>query len=242
MRALPALLFLLLIGCPAAPEPERCDDDDDDTTLDDDDSGDDGDDDSGDDDDTPPPNGAPTPPQIVLAPPDATAIDPLSCQIEGAAWDPDGDVLYYRFRWSVDGVEVENPASTLQQEETVTGQVWTCSVTAFDGEVESESVSASVSIGEGNDVPSAPQITIEPASPLPSDDLSCVIVTPSVDPEGDPISYYFVWSRDGTEVIFDQSIVSASATAAGEQWMCSVTPLTDFGPGDAATATVIIGS
>ncbi|MEC7987595.1 MAG: SUMF1/EgtB/PvdO family nonheme iron enzyme, partial [Myxococcota bacterium] len=80
--------------------------------------------------------------------------------------------------------------------------------------------------------PSAPDISIDPSSATELvDDLTCVIDTDSVDPDGNSITYTFEWTVNGTAYTGTASTtthsgdtISASETTAGEVWECSVTP------------------
>ena len=46
---------------------------------------------------------------------------------------------------------------------------------------------------ETNRAPSEPVVRISPASPSSDDDLRCQRAQPSVDPEGDPVTYVIRW-------------------------------------------------
>ena len=44
--------------------------------------------------------------------------------------------------------------------------------------------------------PTAPVINITPDEPLSGDDLVCTVITPSADPDGDPITYTYEWYKN----------------------------------------------
>jgi hypothetical protein len=67
---------------------------------------------------------------------------------------------------------------------------------------------------------------VTPDNPKTEDDLTCTITVPSVDPDGDPVTYRYRWYKDDVhQPPFDElDVVPASATAKGETWKCVVTP------------------
>jgi hypothetical protein len=69
--------------------------------------------------------------------------------------DPDGDALSYTFSWMVNEESAEQSGSEISSDLTTQGDSWSCTVTPSDGELEGESASDSVEIGEpayGGDV------------------------------------------------------------------------------------------
>ena len=68
--------------------------------------------------------------------------------------------------------------------------------------------------------PSAPGVRISPDMPTLDDDLRCQRAQPSVDPEGEPVSYQISWEVDGQPVSNNTELVHATETEAGETWTC----------------------
>ena len=95
--------------------------------------------------------------------------------------------------------------------------------------------------GEVNLPPSAPVLAIEPAEPTEIDDLNCVISTPSVDPEGEELTYYYAWRVDGQDPEIDTSTVSADNTWVGHVWTCYAWASDGKHESEAAAAEVVIG-
>jgi hypothetical protein len=97
-------------------------------------------------------NTAPTAPTIAISPDAPFAPDPLTCAIGTPSVDADGDTIAYTFVWTVDGApftgatDGARPGDTVPAAATEAGQVWTCAVTASDGEVETSPVEASVEV------------------------------------------------------------------------------------------------
>lgn len=92
-----------------------------------------------------------------------------------------------------------------------------------------------------NGVPTAPVVEIAPASPASSQDLLAAIVTESVDPEGDPVSYTYEWLRNGVvDPAWTSALVLASATSRADTWTVRVTPHDDDASGPYGTDEVVV--
>jgi hypothetical protein len=96
-------------------------------------------------------NSAPSDPTVGLSPTEpAASKDDLICGPSSMSTDPDGDAITYVFSWTVDGVaftDTETTASTgdtVPGLETLDGEVWSCTITATDGDLSSGSASTSV--------------------------------------------------------------------------------------------------
>ena len=91
--------------------------------------------------------------------------------------------------------------------------------------------------------PSTPEVVIDPAEPTGADTLTALLVEESVDPQGDYLSYRYVWYRDetlmgglsGPEVIPDH-------TGKGEHWEVRVIASDGFSDATPATDEVVIGN
>jgi hypothetical protein len=90
--------------------------------------------------------------------------DDLRCSIDAVATDADDDPLEYEIRWYRDGIEVEVGLSTevldgdtVNAEETIGGEEWTCEITAVDdddGETDAtDQVSIAGWLGRLEDLP-----------------------------------------------------------------------------------------
>ena len=94
-----------------------------------------------------------------------------------------------------------------------------------------------------NALPSAPVVSLAPASPLSDDDLTVSIDAPSVDPDGDAVTYTYAWTVGGAaSTASTSSSLPASATARDEVWGVSVTANDAYGASPVATASVVIGN
>ncbi|MDH5374686.1 MAG: cohesin domain-containing protein [Candidatus Bathyarchaeota archaeon] len=93
-----------------------------------------------------------------------------------------------------------------------------------------------------NHPPTAPVVDVLPEFPVTADELICKIVIPSVDPDGDPITYTYEWYKnDAIQTDLTTNTVSFSKTSKGETWKCVVTPTdeTKNGPTDEDSATIM---
>jgi hypothetical protein len=79
-----------------------------------------------------------------------------------------------------------------------------------------------------NEVPTAPTLSIEPAEPTTTDDLSVQITADAVD-SGRILFYRTVWSRDGQHVLAldDETSVPAAETTRDEVWSVEVSAVDD---------------
>jgi len=74
-----------------------------------------------------------------------------------------------------------------------------------------------------NQRPTPPKVEIQPDQPqVGESDLDCVIVTESVDPDGDSLTYAYSWKVDGESIVSDSASIQAGLPKAGERWACQV--------------------
>jgi hypothetical protein len=93
-----------------------------------------------------------------------------------------------------------------------------------------------------NGLPSAPSVSLSPSAPYGDDDLVVSIDTPSVDPEGDRVTYGYAWYRDGVASTASSSAtLPASATTRGERWTVEVWANDGLGESPLGSASVTIG-
>ncbi len=72
---------------------------------------------------------------------------------------------------------------------------------------------------DANEPPGAPVIELSPGSPTTVDDLRVVVLSDAADPDGDAVTYSYLWFQDGA-LVDDQvgDTVPADVTAKGETW------------------------
>jgi formylglycine-generating enzyme required for sulfatase activity len=85
-------------------------------------------------------------------------------------------------------------------------------------------------------------VAITPEAPNDDEGLSCAVVTESVDPDGDAVTYAFAWSVDGVDAGIAGANVDAARTSAGETWTCSVTASDGSATSGAGTDSVTVAA
>ena len=94
-----------------------------------------------------------------------------------------------------------------------------------------------INVLDCNQPPTEPDVEVTPDSACESDDLTCTITTESTDPDGDAVTYTYMWYKDGglmggltledtTHLAYS---ISAALTRTGETWRCTVTPKDERG-------------
>ena len=83
-------------------------------------------------------NSPPTPARVALKPRTPRAQQALECELLAPAADPDGDSVTYRYAWFKDGAPQKGSTRpVLAATQVKSGDLWSCQVTASDGELES---------------------------------------------------------------------------------------------------------
>ena len=91
-----------------------------------------------------------------------------------------------------------------------------------------------------NTPPTAPEISISPATPTTDDILNCVIDTESTDTDGDTVTYSYAWTKDGADAGVTEATVASESTAGEEVWECTVTPNDGIDDGATGSASATI--
>ena len=174
-------------------------------------------------------NSLPVVSSVTLTPGTVYTNDTLTANAVSS--DPDGDSVSLRYRWFADGVEIVGAtgsslsgalAGSFDRDDVVTVEV-----TPNDGVSDGASV-VSAGVTVRNTAPTAPTIAITPAAPEAGDDLTCSVVTPATDVDGDTISYTFAWDQDGASYAGatsggTSSTVAGADVGGSETWTCEVT-------------------
>ncbi|GDX82557.1 hypothetical protein LBMAG42_43680 [Deltaproteobacteria bacterium] len=137
------------------------------------------------------PNHAPSVPTVAVSPEVATTESPLSCTLPDGVSDVDGDEVFVTFAWFVNGARVQGDASTFSGG-IARGDEVGCEATAADG-LGGITVVASADVTIDNTPPTTPEVAISPEAPTAGDTLTCGIVTPARDADGDPLRCDFRW-------------------------------------------------
>lgn len=159
----------------------------------------------------------PSAPVLQITPLSPSAEDDVLCSIAVPGVDPEGAAVSHTLYWTNSGRDVTEP--TLDAERTVEGETWLCLAWASDGHQNSDIAEAAVLIGPANRAPSAPVVEVSPIAPPENADLTCTVLTPSTDPDGDDITYVFRWFSD--DVAVDGVTLDRGHTTEGEVWSCA---------------------
>ncbi len=176
------------------------------------------------------PNYPPGQPELRVEPLEPRTTDTLSCVIDVASYDPEGDVVEYAFSWTLDGVDTGIVESTIEPEQTLKDQTWMCNVIPTD---------ANGAVGPGasaattvlNTPPEAPGVLIQPNAPIVTDDLFCEVETPSYDADGDEVTYTFGWLKNGNPIGASEPNISWTVTEVADQISCIASPWDGFEDG-----------
>ena len=178
-----------------------------------------------------------SPPSIggVNITPDPAYTDDTLTATPYGWYDADGDPEGYIYQWQKwDGANWQDisgeTSNTLSSDNFVKEDQIKINCTPFDGEDYGTSKEDTITISNSPPSP-APVVDITPDFPFTTDDLVCTIITPSIDPDGDTVTYTYEWYKndvlqsDLTTVTTDLSVtLDSSNTHKGEVWKCVVTP------------------
>ena len=152
-----------------------------------------------------------------------------------------GEELNVVWTSTIDDVLFDGPADSTGASTFVTAALsagvhtMTAQVTDSDGLTASVTQNLTV-----NARPSAPTVSISPASPQTGDDLVVTISTPSIDPEGSALSYEYAWTQDGIDAAWTGALLPSARTAKGEVWRVFVAASDGSVTGDSGLTEVTI--
>jgi formylglycine-generating enzyme required for sulfatase activity len=189
-----------------------------------------------------------TPPTIALETPlaDELVNDGEALTFSAVVADTDDVARDLSVAWSssIDGVFYEGPpdstgvAQFLDAGLSVGDHLLTVTVTDSDGLYATALGTFTV-----NGVPSAPVVSISPASPETADDLRVRIDTASVDADGDALSYTYAWFLDGAASSASTSAtLPASVTTRRDRWRVDVGSSDGYATSPVGSSSVTIGN
>ncbi len=162
-------------------------------------------------------NTAPGAPVVAIEPAQPTTLDPLQAKVVTDAVDPDrkASELTYSYAWSRDGEPTAQATATVPAGVAKRGETWKVMVTAADPYVTGGIGEASVTVDDA--APSTPTVALDDETLDLSSEVSCMVTTAAVDPDGDAITYQYQWFVDGVqdEAATTAQVLVASLKSAG---------------------------
>lgn len=162
-----------------------------------------------------------------------------------SATDAEGDAISYLYDWSVNSSLMQSGTSPeLDGSYFEKGDIVQVTLTVNDAF--GTGIPESASLACQNTAPEPPTLLLSPTSPIEqADDLLCEIGTAATDVDGDSLSYTFSWTQNGSSYTGASSTstissVPATATTAGDVFVCSVDTYdgTDYATTASASVTV----
>jgi len=188
------------------------------------------------------------PPTALITAPatGSTHVGDEDVVFNGTALDDRGlDAIAVEWFSSRDGVLSTAPPSTqglLAFSAPLSVGEHTVTLTVTDGAEQATTDTVTFEVEPPDTAPSAPTVTINPAAPVTDDDLTCIITSPSVDPEGLPTTPIYTWLRDGAPTPWATDVLPSLETARGEQWTCEVRGNDGTLSSEPGSASVTVGN
>ena len=183
-------------------------------------------------------NTPPPAPSVLVVPEVAGVGQELTCQLQSPTKDADEELVTIHHRWLKNGqpVAVAEDSPALSAGIVRRGERWRCEAWGNDGFADSPHVAAEITIR--NTPPTAPEVVVEPERPHRRDTLACRIAVPSLDKDGDRVTYSYSWWKNGKPAPAgsDPSRVESSRLAKNDRWKCTATPSDGAGAGPGGTA------
>ncbi len=192
------------------------------------------------------PNTPPALSEVTLSPSPIYTNDILTASV--TASDEDDDSLSMTYEWYVEGSLVLSGSDTLDGTTAFDkGNIVHVAVGVDDGTDLASTNSAMITVD--NAPPTTPEVRIEPSSPRAGDRLTCLVLTESHDPDGDPIQYAMNWTVDGVSynsgsgwmgpstTTWSNDTTDALDSGYGQTWQCTAVPSDGEVSGASATAS-----
>ena len=183
-------------------------------------------------------NNPPSISEVILSPSNPRKDDTILTSVN--ADDIDGDILTYEYKWFINSQQINTESSILANGFVKNDFIY-CIVTAFDGTDYSMPVQSNVLTVINTPPQFNGNISISPSNPNPNSVLQ-VIIGPTLDNDGDTVSFIYSWYVNGLDINQVEPLLSSNYFNAGDRVFCRVTPFdgTDYGL-SIASSTVTIG-
>ncbi|HNH49710.1 MAG TPA: hypothetical protein PKY30_21885, partial [Myxococcota bacterium] len=173
----------------------------------------------------------------IVDPPSAVAGVSLRCL--GQAIDPDGDPLSFRYRWTVNGIQMSDTDS-LDSSNFVKGDEVICEATASDAWVEGSPALSDVLV-VGNTAPGAPEVGFRRSDLVPGGLASCAVVVAAADVDSDVLNYTWSWEVNGQPDAETTANRSTEDLATGDLLTCIAVADDGTDQGPSASASITLG-
>lgn len=90
--------------------------------------------------------------------------------------------------------------------------------------------------------PGAVELAVDPIQTTGGEPFTVQILTPSVDPDGDDVTYRYGWVRNGQRLEFTGDTIAAADSVHGDVWQVSVVPTDGLHDGPIASIDVRVGN
>ncbi len=189
-------------------------------------------------------NTVPPRPAVTLRPAAPSTGVSLSCEAVVPERDADQEPITVGYRWSRD----DTPAPLAEGRPVLPegvirrGERWRCEAWTSDGVSEGPRASAEVKVR--NSPPGAPRVVIEPEVAHTRDELTCRVSVPSIDPDGDEVTYTFAWWRNGKPLpgTSGSGKLPPMVTTNRDRFKCAATPGDGTAKGPPAHAERVISN
>ncbi len=171
---------------------------------------------------------------VQLQPERPRAEDDTLCV--GTGQDADMDLVAFDYRWFVDG-EAVAVGELISQTAYERGDQLQCEATPHDGSEAGEPV-LSAPVIVGNTPPVVTSLAMNPELPTRGQDVTAVVE--GEDFEGDPITWTYRWTADGTEVGTGATL-SGSTFSRGQVLALEATPSDGLEEGEPGRVEVTVG-
>ena len=146
--------------------------------------------------------------------------------------DGDGDPLTLTHDWTVNGQIIQSGVlSTLDGSLSNTFDKYdTVYVTTTVSDGLSTLSQSSLPVTIENSLPTAANISLVPSTPTSGDGLQCILDMPSLDDDGDSISYTIDWTINGSPysgaatTLLTNDTIPVGITQSTDIWECTLTP------------------
>ena len=175
---------------------------------------------------------------ISLEPAAPTTIEDLTVEIIKESIDLNDDPVTLRFEWYLnDELQADLTEESISADLTTVGDVWTVSVIANDGSLDSAESRRSVTIRNSAPTVSASlqwvdvdgTVMTELEAPGTDADLASFggynlqVVADGSDIDEEALTYTYEWTVDGTALSLEEDTLDAASMDRGQEWVVSVT-------------------